>query len=447
MNISIIGCGYVGLVTGICLADKHGHNIYFVDNNKKIISNLSSGKLHIHERNLKEKLIKLKKKNKIFFSSNITDFVNYTQATIVSVGTPNNNKNKIDLNQIKDCSKQIGTILKDKKKFHAVIYKSTIPPGTINNICIPILQKYSKKEVNIDFGVGSNPEFLREGSAVYDFENPSRIIIGSQDNQTKKIVNDIYKKFQKKAKIINVDLQTSEMIKYFNNAFYSLLISFGNEFGNLCTKIDVDFMEIIDGFKHDNRLHKGASQEPEFIKYLYPGIGYGGSCFPKDIKALIEFSKKKNSQLEILKKTDAVNEMQPKIISNKILKILNSKNIKKVLVLGVTFKENSDDLRNSTSIKLINYLLKKNIKVSVFDPLIDKEKFNKIMFEKSKRSSIDLVDNLKIFKNFNFIIVNNRSNEYKRIILKLKNKKNIYLFDSRRYFIKDKFKNYNGAGI
>lgn len=346
-----------------------------------------------------------------------------------------------------DCSKQIGSILKDKNKFHAVIYKSTIPPGTINNICIPILQKYSKKKVNIDFGVGSNPEFLREGSAVYDFENPSRIIIGSQDNQTKKIINDIYKKFLKKAKIINVDLQTSEMIKYFNNAFYSLLISFGNEFGNLCTKINVDFMEIIDGFKHDNRLHKGASQEPEFIKYLYPGIGYGGSCFPKDIKALIEFSKKKNSQLEILKKTDAINEMQPKIISNKILKILKSKNIKKVLVLGITFKENSDDLRNSTSVKLINYLLKNNIKVSVFDPLIDKEKFNKLMFEKSKRNSIDLVDNLKRVKNFNFIIVNNRSNEYKRIVLKLKDKKNIYLFDSRRYFIKDKFKNYNGAGI
>jgi UDPglucose 6-dehydrogenase len=447
MKISIIGCGYVGLVTGVCLADKHNHEVYFIDRNFDIISNLRKGKIHIHEKNLREKFNKQKKNKKIFFSSNIEDNINKTQITIVCVGTPNKKNGSIDLTQVKKCTQEIGKIIKNKKNFHIVVYKSTILPGTINEICTPLLEEHSNKKVKVDFGVASNPEFLREGTAVKDFEYPSRIIIGSEDSTTKNIINRVYKRFLNKAKIINVDIKTSEMIKYFNNSFYSLLISFGNEFGNLCSKEGLDFMDIIYGFKYDDRLKKNKYKEPEFIKYLYPGIGYGGSCFPKDIKALIDFSKKRKSTLTLLEKTNLVNDYQPKKISNKILSIINKKNIKKVLVLGITFKENSDDIRNSTSIKLINYLLKNKINVSVHDPLIKKNKFNEIKFYETNKKKINFINNKNLMNNFEMIIINNRTEQFKKIINKIKAKKNIIVYDSRRYFQKKLFKNYYGSGV
>lgn len=447
MNISIIGCGYVGLTTGIGLADKHNHKIYFVDNNPNIISKLKKGRVHFYEQGLSKKLVDLIKKKKIYFSTSYKDSINLTQLTFVAVGTPSDSKGKIDLKYIKKSSVEIGRVLKEKKLFHSVIYKSTVPPGTAGEICLPLLEKNSKKKNKKDFGIGSNPEFLREGSAVYDFENPSRIIIGYQDKKTRELLDEVYKKFKKNSKIIYVNLRTAEMIKYFSNCFFSMLISFGNEFGNLCSKVNIDFMEVLEGLKYDNRITKDRKFFPEFIKYLYPGIGYGGSCFPKDTKAIINFSTNKNSKLRILKEVDNVNEKQVTVIVNKILKLIKKKNIRHVLILGVSFKENSDDLRNSASIKLIKKLLKLNIKVNIYDELISKSKFKEIKFEsKSIINKVNFIKNKNKLKNFKFIIVNNRSDNYKEIITKLKKNK-FFLFDSRRFFEKKLFKNYSGAGI
>ena len=312
---------------------------------------------------------------------------------------------------------------------------------------MPIIEKITKKRNGIDFGVASNPEFLREGSAVYDFENPKKIVIGSNDKKTKKIILNIYKNYLSNNKIINVSIETSEMIKYFSNSFFALLISFGNQLGNFCEKINVDFMEVLQAVGWDNRfLTKKENKKPDFLNYLIPGIGYGGSCFPKDIKTLIQTAKKHSTNLSILQEVDKVNESQSKIISKKIFQILkDNKKIKKILVLGATFKENTDDLRNSTSINLINNLSSKNLDISIYDPILVKKNYNqkKSFFHKK----VKYLYNLNEIKKYNLIVVNNRSLEFRKILKDYTDKNKVFLFDSRRFFDKKNFKNYSGSGI
>ena len=447
MKVCIIGSGYVGLVTGICFAANDKHDVVFFDTNFKKIEDLKKDKIDIHEKNLTKRLQSAKKFKKINFSKNLSDGINNSKVIFVTVGTPINKKGNIDLSQIKEVTNQIANILKKSNSYKVIIYKSTIPPGTISNYCLPIIEKITKKRNGIYFGVASNPEFLREGSAVYDFENPKKIVIGSNDKKTKKIVLSIYKNYLSNNKIINVSIETSEMIKYFSNSFFALLISFGNQLGNFCEKINVDFMEVLQAVGWDNRfLTKKENKKPDFLNYLIPGIGYGGSCFPKDIKTLIQTAKKHSTNLSILQEVDKVNESQSEIISKKILQILkDNKKIKKILVLGATFKENTDDLRNSTSINLINNLSSKNLDISIYDPILIKKNYNqkKSFFHKK----VKYLYNLNEIKKYNLIVVNNRSLEFRKILKDYTDKNKVFLFDSRRFFDKKKFKNYSGSGI
>ena len=447
MKVCVIGSGYVGLVTGICFAANDKHDVVFFDTNFKKIEDLKKDKIDIHEKNLTKRLQSAKKFKKINFSKNLSDGINNSKVIFVTVGTPINKKGNIDLSQIKEVTNQIANILKKSNSYKVIIYKSTIPPGTISNYCLPIIEKITKKRNGIDFGVASNPEFLREGSAVYDFENPKKIVIGSNDKKTKKIVLSIYKNYLSNNKIINVNIETSEMIKYFSNSFFALLISFGNQLGNFCEKINVDFMEVLQAVGWDNRfLTKKENKKPDFLNYLIPGIGYGGSCFPKDIKTLIQTAKKHSTNLSILQEVDKVNESQSEIISKKILQILkDNKKIKKILVLGATFKENTDDLRNSTSINLINNLSSKNLDISIYDPILIKKNYNqkKSFFHKK----VKYLYNLNEIKKYNLIVVNNRSLEFRKILKDYTDKNKVFLFDSRRFFDKKKFKNYSGSGI
>ena len=447
MKVCVIGSGYVGLVTGICFAANDKHDVVFFDTNFKKIEDLKKDKIDIHEKNLTKRLQSAKKFKKINFSKNLSDGINNSKVIFVTVGTPINKKGNIDLSQIKEVTNQIANVLKKSNSYKVIIYKSTIPPGTISNYCLPIIEKITKKRNGIDFGVASNPEFLREGSAVHDFENPKKIVIGSNDKKTKKIVLSIYKNYLSNNKIINVNIETSEMIKYFSNSFFALLISFGNQLGNFCEKINVDFMEVLQAVGWDNRfLTKKENKKPDFLNYLIPGIGYGGSCFPKDIKTLIQTAKKHSTNLSILQEVDKVNESQSEIISKKILQILkDNKKIKKILVLGATFKENTDDLRNSTSINLINNLSNKNLDISIYDPILVKKNYNqkKSFFHKK----VKYLYNLKAIKKYNMIVVNNRSLEFRKLLKDYKNKDDVFLFDSRRFFDKKKFKNYSGSGI
>jgi len=447
MKVCVIGSGYVGLVTGICFAANDKHDVVFFDTNFKKIEDLKKDKIDIYEKNLTKRLQSAKKFKKINFSKNLSDGINNSKVIFVTVGTPINKKGNIDLSQIKEVTNQIANVLKKSNSYKVIIYKSTIPPGTISNYCLPIIEKITKKRNGIDFGVASNPEFLREGSAVYDFENPKKIVIGSNDKKTKKIILSIYENYLSNNKIINVNIETSEMIKYFSNSFFALLISFGNQLGNFCEKINVDFMEVLQAVGWDNRfLTKKENKKPDFLNYLIPGIGYGGSCFPKDIKTLIQTAKKHSTNLSILQEVDKVNESQSEIISKKILQILkDNKKIKKILVLGATFKENTDDLRNSTSINLINNLSSKNLDISIYDPILIKKNYNqkKSFFHKK----VKYLYNLNEIKKYNLIVVNNRSLEFRKILKDYTDKNKVFLFDSRRFFDKKKFKNYSGSGI
>ena len=442
MKISIIGCGYVGVVTGLCLADK-GHKIYFFDKDKEKITNFKEGKQIIFEKNLKKKFNSAKKKKNIFFCDDISTCINKTSASFICVGTPFHNGN-IDLKQIKNVTEKIAKVLV-YKKFHTIIYKSTIPPLTIDNYCMPIFKNKLGKNMGKNYKVISNPEFLREGNAISDFENPKRIVVGIRDNQSKKIINSIYSSYKRKSKKIYVDLKTAEFIKYFSNSFFSLLISFSNEIANLSQKLKIDFIEVLKAFKLDARLISNKGQLPEMIRYLKPGIGYGGSCFPKDIKTFIKFAELNNHKINILKEVDKVNTKQPIIISKLIKKEFILKKIKKCLFLGIAFKENTDDIRNSTGISLLNLLSKNKFKIYVYDDLFSKEKFikNKNLFN----SNIKYLSKLWKKINFDAIIINNKSKKYIDMIKYYNKKNNILIYDSRRILEKSNFKNYLGASL
>lgn len=439
MNISIIGCGYVGIITGTCLANSN-HKIYFYDKDKNKLNNFKNGKDLIYEKNLKNRLT-LAKKN-IFFCSSLEEAIKKTDAAFVCVGTPLK-KNNIDLKYIENITFQLATILKQKKNF-SVIYKSTIPPFTVENRCIPILKKKLVDKIDKNFNIIFNPEFLREGNAIFDFENPKRIILGVRTDKSKFILEKIYKRYKKKAKLIFVNIKTAEFIKYHSNAFFSLLISYSNEISNLCYKIGVDYIDVYNAFKSDNRLTI-KNQNPEFMNYMIPGIGYGGSCFPKDVKTFIKFAQDKNSKLSILKKVDKINSSQPEYISKIILKKFRDNKIKNCLVLGLTFKENTDDIRNSTSIDVINLLANGKTKIHVYDPI-----FSKKLFEKNKsffNNKIQYQSRINFSQNFDFILVNNLSVEFEKIITYYDKKYRSLIFDSRRAFRHKKYKNYSGAGL
>ncbi len=441
MKISIIGCGYVGMVTGVCLANS-GHKIYFYDNDKKKLDNFKAGKDLIFEKNLKNKLDIAKKKNNIFFCNTLDNAIKKSDAVFVCVGTPLRNDN-VDLKYIKEVTKNLAKLLLYKNKF-SIIYKSTIPPLTIEKTCIPILKKKLQKKIDKNFNIVFNPEFLREGNAIYDFENPIRIILGIRNKRSKGIMKEIYKKYKEKSKLIFVNIKTAEFIKYYSNAFFSLLISYSNEISNLCQKIGVDYIDVFNAFKLDNRLNVN-NKVPELMNYMIPGIGYGGSCFPKDIKTFIKFAENNSFNLSILKNVDKINSLQPQFISKIILKKFKEKKVKNCLILGLTFKENTDDIRNSTSIDVINLLARSKIKIYVYDPIFSKKLFikNKSLFNKK----IKYLDKINFNQNFNSIVVNNISKEFKKIIKYYDKKWSSLIFDSRRAFRNEKFKNYLGSGL
>ena len=441
MRLSIIGCGYVGIVTGVCLANS-GHKVYIYDKDRQKISNFKAGKNLIFEKNLKSKLKSAIRNKKIFFPDTLEDSIKKSDATFVCVGTPLKNKN-INLNYIKVVTAQLARLVKVKKNF-SIIYKSTIPPLTVEKICLPILKKKLGKRIDQNTNIIFNPEFLREGSAIYDFENPVRIIAGIRNNKSKQIIEKIYKKYKKKSKLIFVNIKTAEFIKYYSNSFFSLLISHSNEISNLCYNLGIDYIDVLNAFKLDSRMRVN-NKVPEVINYMVPGIGYGGSCFPKDIKTFIKFAKNKNFNLSILKNVDKINDLQPRFISRIILKNFIKKRVKSCLILGLTFKENTDDIRSSTSIDLANILAKTKIKIYVHDPI-----FTKKLFIKNKRlfnNKIICLEKINFMKKYDSIVVNNISKEYKKIIKFYDTKYNSLIFDSRRAFGNVNLKNYFGSSL
>jgi len=354
MYISIVGSGYVGLVTGIGFAEL-GNNVIFVDIDVDKVNKINSSISPIYEKELQQ--LMSRNKGKYRATSDYRDAILNSNLTFICVGTPSKEDGSIDLRYIESAARNIGRVLADKDDFHVVVVKSTVIPGTTEGVIKPIIEKESGKEAFKDFGLAMNPEFLREGNAVEDFFNPDRIVIGVKDEKTKSILDKLYKQFNSPK--LFTDIKTAEMIKYASNAFLATKISFANEIGNICKKLRIDVYKVFEGVGLDHRIN------PAFFR---AGIGFGGSCFPKDVKALIRKAEELGEDPKILKAVIDVNEKQPLKMIELLKKHIPNLANRKIGVLGLAFKPDTDDIRESRAIPIVEALLREGAKIIAYDP-------------------------------------------------------------------------------
>jgi UDPglucose 6-dehydrogenase/GDP-mannose 6-dehydrogenase len=346
MNISIIGTGYVGLVTGVCLADR-GHQVFCVDIDPSKVDNIDKAIPPIHEKGLEEVLKRTVNKT-LSATCDLEYAVMNTDVTFIAVGTPYHG-DEIDLGFIREASRQIGCVLREKASYHLVVVKSTVVPGTTDDVVLPVIEAACGKRAGKGFGLGMNPEFLREGEAIQDFMNPDRIVMGGIDERSLEMLRRVYDVFENVEKI-ETNNKTAEMIKYTSNALLATMISFSNEIANLSTAVgDVDVVEVMKAVHLDKRLSPvlpdGSRIKPSFTTYLEAGCGFGGSCFPKDVKALIAHGRKHGRPMAILEAVIRTNENQPREILSLLRKHFSSLRNVEIAILGLAFKPGTDDIR------------------------------------------------------------------------------------------------------
>ena len=352
MNICVIGTGYVGLVAGACLADM-GNYVICVDNNEEKLSELKNGKVPIFEPTLEEIVKTNLKENRLSFSSDLDFAVKNSNVCFIAVGTPQDEDGSADIKHVLNVAKKIAISMNNYK---VIVNKSTVPVGTAEKI-----QKIIKENTKFDFDIVSNPEFLKQGNAVDDFLSPDRVIIGSDSKRATTIMQEIYAPFLRTGnRVIVMDVKSAEMTKYAANSFLATKISFINEIANLCEKVGADVHMVRDGICADSRIGN---------KFLFPGLGFGGSCFPKDIKALIKTGYDNNLDMQILKSVELVNTAQRLKFVEKITSFFGSNlNELTFAVWGLSFKPKTDDMRDAPSIVIIEELLKKGATIKAFDP-------------------------------------------------------------------------------
>lgn len=354
MRISVVGGGYVGLITSAGFAEK-GHTVVCVDIDGDKVRQINGKRSPIYEKQL-DSILESVVPKKLKASSDLEDAVLSSELTFICVGTPSEDGGSVDLKYVREVSEQIGRILKKKGEYHLVVVKSTVVPGSTDGTVIPLLEKHSGKKAGKDFGVAMNPEFLREGNAVEDFKNPDRIVIGSIDDRSGDILEKLY--FEFKSPVLRVNLKTAEMIKYASNSFLALKVSFINEVGNICKKLGVDVYDVARGVGLDHRI------SPSFLR---AGPGWGGSCFPKDVSALAYKANEVGVEPRMLNAALEVNRDQPKVFVD-IVKSRVKLRGKRAAVLGLTFKADTDDVRDSPAIPIINLLLDEGANVVGYDP-------------------------------------------------------------------------------
>ncbi|HXM98392.1 MAG TPA: nucleotide sugar dehydrogenase [Candidatus Dormibacteraeota bacterium] len=353
MKISIFGLGYVGTVSAGCFAND-GHEVIAVDPIQTKVSLINSGQSPIIEADIGEIIASTVKAGRLRATVDQVLAVNESEVSIVCVGTPSQVNGNLDLKYIRRICEQIGQALKQKLARHVVVIRSTILPGTMNNIVIPTLEEFSGKKAGKDFGVCHNPEFLREGSAVKDFNAPPKTVIGEFDHESGDKLVELYRKLD--APLIRTDLETAEMVKYVDNSWHALKIGFANEIGALCKSLSIDAHEVMKIFCQDKKLNISAA-------YLQPGFAFGGSCLPKDIRALTYVAKMHDLGLPIMTSILPSNEMQ----ISRGLQLIMEMGHKKVGVLGFSFKAGTDDLRESPMIEVIERLVGKGYDLCIFD--------------------------------------------------------------------------------
>lgn len=369
MKISVIGTGYAGTVSAACFAEL-GHEVICVDIDKSKIDMINAGIAPIYEEGLSELLKKHACKR--LSATNDYDFaVMNSDVSFICVGTPSDSKGSIDLSIVKAASSSIGDSLRKKKGYHVVVVKSTVVPETTEKVVLPIVEKHSGKHLG-DFGIAMNPEFLREGKAVYDFMHPDKIVVGALDKSSGDMVASLYRGIN--CEVTRTHLKTAEMIKYANNAFLATKISFANEIGNICKILGIDTYEVMKEIGKDFRIGK---------HFLNSGAGFGGSCFPKDVKALIGKAKDTGYEPVLLKSVIAINEKQPLRMVQLLKTKLGSLKGKRLAILGLAFKNDTDDIRESRSIPVIKELLSNGAIVSAYDPMANenmKKLFNSVEY-------------------------------------------------------------------
>ena len=415
MKLCMIGTGYVGLVSGVCFSDL-GNDVICVDKDINKINNLKKGVIPIYEPGLEEMVLKNFKNKRLNFSSNLKDSVRKSDIIFICVGTPTKkNSNSADLSQVYAVGNEIS---KSINKFKIIINKSTVPVTTGDELEKIISKKVNKKY----FSVVSNPEFLREGEAIRDFIYPDRIVVGSNDSRSQIILKNLYSPLiSKGAKFISTQRRAAELIKYASNAFLATKITFINEIANLCEKTGIDVEDISIGIGLDKRIGS---------RFLRAGPSYGGSCFPKDTKAIVSTAQKFKTNLSIVKSVIKSNDKRSDLLSKRINLILKKKIKNKIVsFLGVTFKANTDDMRDSSSLKLIPFLSKKGAKIKYYDPTGSKKEFKKLKnveFSNSIQESI---------KGSDIVIIHTEWNDFKSINFKkfTKNKK-LIIYDMRNIY-------------
>jgi UDPglucose 6-dehydrogenase len=419
MKICMIGTGYVGLVSGTCFADI-GHQVYCVDKNVSKINKLNSGISPIYEPGLNELIQKNYKAKRLYFTTDLKKAITASDIIFICVGTPNI-KGTLNVN-LSFVFKSVKEILSITKKKKIIVTKSTVPVGTGDQI-----EKFIKKKKKL-FSVISNPEFLREGEAIRDFRYPDRIVVGSNNKNEFKIMKKLYSPLiNKGAKFFCTSRRGAELIKYAANAFLATKITFINEIANLCEKSGIDVEDIALGIGSDTRIGS---------RFLRPGPAYGGSCFPKDTKGLVSAAEKFKTNLSIIKSVIKSNHDRLDLLTKRVNEILgNNLRGKKISILGVTFKPNTDDMRDSTSLKMIPYLSKKGAVISYYDPSGEKSEFKKLLNCKFKKNIKENCFNADL------IILLTEWDEFKSIdFKKVVKKKNFKIYDLRNIYARDEMR-------
>ena len=421
MKLCMIGTGYVGLVSGVCFSDL-GNDVICVDKDKNKINDLKKGIIPIYEPGLEELVFKNYKNKRLKFSTNLDESIKKSDIIFICVGTPTKkNGSGADLSQVYSVAKEIS---KSINKYKIIITKSTVPVTTGDEI-----EKIFKKKVSKNkFSIVSNPEFLREGEAIRDFIYPDRVVVGSNDTKSKNILKNLYAPLiSKGAKFISTNRRAAELIKYASNAFLATKITFINEIANLCEKTNIDVEDISIGIGLDKRIGS---------RFLRAGPAYGGSCFPKDTKAIITTADKFKTDLSVIKTVIKSNSLRSKLLLKKVSEILNKRiKNKKICFLGVTFKANTDDMRDSSSLEMIPYLSKYGAKIKYYDPTGFKKEFDKIKNVTFANSISHAV------KESDLVILHTEWNDFKSInFKKLATSKNLKIYDMRNIFSPDKIK-------
>ncbi len=360
MNICIVGTGYVGLVSAACFAEM-GNHVWCVDVNPDVIKTLKEGKIHIFEPGLEDLVKRNYEDKRLFFTTDLKEGLDKARFVFITVGTPCSSDGSCDLRYVEAVAREIGQAMTEPK---IIVDKSTVPVGTADKVRSIVKAELEKRNLDIEFDVASNPEFLKEGDAVSDFMKPDRVVVGTEKEATCKEFETLYAPYARsRAKLIFMGTRSAEMTKYAANCMLATKISFINEMASICEKVGANVREVRLGIGSDHRIG---------YYFIYPGVGYGGSCFPKDVKALINTAKEVGARAELIEAVDSVNNRQKKMLSRKILDYFEPQGGvrgKTLAIWGLAFKANTDDMRESSALSIISELTEAGMKIKAFDPV------------------------------------------------------------------------------